>query len=163
MTSTSQHKKHNWKEKFNNKISLWESRTQETPFLKVHFKSNLKDLQNRQEFEMQIINQSNFLEYKALIYLNGCMKDNFFIVVIHESDIFLTIHGVRLEKYLELLVIQEKHLESMNHMFSSPLTYSIEIQSMRKWYNTMLWRVLVFIQLFKGGVWNKPNIPCHIG
>jgi hypothetical protein len=51
------------------------SKHKKVPF-KAHFIIVLKELRNRMQIEMQVQNQSNILEHKALIYPNGATRDN---------------------------------------------------------------------------------------
>jgi hypothetical protein len=62
--------------------------------LKVHFIVILKELQNRKQIEVQIRNQSNILEDRALNHTNGAMRDRLSSRLIPECVLFLTDHKI---------------------------------------------------------------------
>jgi hypothetical protein len=73
-----------------NKISLGIQKTRK-PSLKAHFIIVLKELWNRKQIKMQVQNQSNILEHKALVHLKGATRDNLTSRLITKCDVFLTI------------------------------------------------------------------------
>jgi hypothetical protein len=76
-----------------NKISLRVKNSRQAG-LKAHFKATLKKLRNRKQIEMQIRDQSNILQDKALIDPNGPTRKHLTFVVVPECDVLLTLHGV---------------------------------------------------------------------
>ena len=54
---------------------------------------------------MEIGYQSNVLENKTIVHLNGAMRNNIISRIILECDVLLPIIGLRMENYLELLVM----------------------------------------------------------
>jgi hypothetical protein len=62
--------------------------------LKTHLKSILKKLRNRKQIKMQIRNQSNILEKKALIDPHGPTRQHLTLAIVPESDVLFTYHGV---------------------------------------------------------------------
>jgi hypothetical protein len=61
---------------------------------KAHFLVIVKELQNWKQIEMQIRDQSNILENKAIVHSNGATRNNLTSWLIPECDVFLTNHGV---------------------------------------------------------------------
>jgi hypothetical protein len=76
--------------------------------------------------EVQILNQSNILEYKVLIYINCSMRDHFPLLLYPKVMYSLPCMGLRLENYFGLRLMWRKYQESMSHMFFRLLTYSTE-------------------------------------
>jgi hypothetical protein len=102
-----------------NKIPLSIQNSRKALF-KAHFIVILKELQNRKQIEMQIRNQSNILEEKALVHSNGTMRDNLTSRLIPNVMYSLPIMESRLENHLSLMVMWHEQPESMSHMFSRP-------------------------------------------
>ena len=80
------------RENLTNKISLGIKNTRQAG-LKAHFETVLKELRNRKQIEMQIQNQSNILQNKALVDPNGPTRHNLTFAIVPECDVLLALHG----------------------------------------------------------------------
>jgi hypothetical protein len=77
-----------------NKISLRIKNSRQAS-LKAHLKSILKELQNQEQIEMQIQNQSNILQDKTLIDPNTPTRKHLIFAIVPECDVLHTLHGVK--------------------------------------------------------------------
>ena len=76
-----------------NKISLRIKNSRQAG-LKTHFKAVPKELRHRKQVKMQIRNQCNILENKALVNPNGSTRDHLTFAIVPESNVLLATHGV---------------------------------------------------------------------
>jgi hypothetical protein len=76
-----------------NKISLRVKNSRQAG-LKAHFKSILKKLRNIKQIEIQIRDQGNILQDKALVDPNGPTRKHLTFAIVLECDVLLTLHGV---------------------------------------------------------------------
>jgi hypothetical protein len=134
-----------------NQVSL---RVQNTgqDLLKVHLKSIIKELRNWQNMEMQIRNQSNIFKEKLDYSLMTPWETT--LPLLLSLNVMYSLPctaGLMLENNFELLLKWHEYLDSMIHMFSRPLTYSVKGHRMSKEHNTRaskLRRMIVLSHLF---------------
>jgi hypothetical protein len=104
-----------------NKISLRVKNSRQAG-LKAYFKAILKKLPNRKQIEMQIRDQGNILQDKALVDPNGPTRNT--LPLLLSPNVMYSLHctGSRLENHFELLIMWHKQPESISHVFSRPLS-----------------------------------------
>ena len=76
-----------------NKISLRIKNSRQAG-LNVHFKAVLKELQTKEQIEMQIRSQSNILQNKTLVDPNGPTRKHITFAIVPDCDVLLTLHGI---------------------------------------------------------------------